>query len=171
MATAPQMPQGATMPQPAARMPASPEQVRSMTEQALKPLLQELKSKPKDADLLARIAVTYGQAGQFDSAVQYFQRAIDIKPTAPLYTDLAITNHFAGADDKAEKNLNHALEVDPNYPNALFNLGALKMKVHGDTNGAIALWEKMLKASPDSPHRAEVEAMIAKARQGGAPKQ
>jgi cytochrome c-type biogenesis protein CcmH/NrfG len=65
------------------------------------------------------------------------------------------------------ESLNHALELDPKYANALFNLGMLKLRVKGDNKGAIALWEKLIKTNPDNPHRAEIEQMIAKVKQSG----
>ena len=39
--------------------------------------------------------------------------------------------------------LNHALEIDPKFAIALYNLGALKLKVNHDDKGAIALWEEV----------------------------
>jgi cytochrome c-type biogenesis protein CcmH/NrfG len=157
---------GRATPQPAltaVRAVSNPS--RSAAVPAVQPLLNALRSRPDDTSLLARIAVSYGQARQFDIAAQYFQRAIQIKASAALYTDLAVANHFAGLDDKAEQALRDALAMDPNYPSALFNLGALRLRIHGDNQGAIELWQRLLKTNPDSPHRGEVEQMIARARE------
>jgi cytochrome c-type biogenesis protein CcmH/NrfG len=141
--------------------------MKTMADKAAQPLLEKLKQNPNDYDLLAQTAATYGKGRQFDVAVQYYEQAAKVKPSAEIYTDMAGAYHYAGAEDKSMESLNHALELDPKYANALFNLGMLKLRVKGDNKGAIALWEKLIKTNPDNPHRAEIEQMIAKVKQSG----
>jgi cytochrome c-type biogenesis protein CcmH/NrfG len=61
--------------------------------------------------------------------------------------------------------LNRALQVDPKYPNALYDLGMLKWKDQGDVKGAVEYWQRLLKTNPNYPGRAEVEQMIARAKE------
>lgn len=145
----------------------TPEQMKSMADKAAAPLLEKLKQNPNDADLLAQIAIMYGKGQQFDVSEQYFERAVKVRPSAEMYTDLASAYHYGGQEDKCIESLKHALEIDPKFANALLNLGILEMRVKGDNKGAIALWEKLIKTNPDNPHRAEIEQMIAKAKQSG----
>ena len=149
---------------PATTTQVTPEQIKSMTDKAAQPLLEKLSQNPTDTDLMAQIAAVYAKGHQFDVAERYFQQAINVKPSADLYTDLASVYHADGAEDKAMENLNHALELDPKCANALFNLGVMKLRIKGDKKGAIALWEKLIKTNPDNPHRTEIEQMIARVK-------
>ena len=91
--------------------------------------------------------------------------AVDVKPTANALTKLGNAQSFAGSGDKAMEIFNQALNVDPTLANALYNLGMLKWQVHGDVKGAIACWEKLIKTNPNHPKRAQVEKMIARAKE------
>lgn len=142
----------------------SPDQMRHMADKQAEPLLAELKTKPKDADLLARIAKTYLSAHQFDTAAEYYERSATIKADPRVLTSLGGAYHFSGADDKALAAWNRALQADPNYADAMFNMGLVKWQSQSDAKGAIAIWTTMLKKNPNLPRRAYVEDLIARAK-------
>jgi cytochrome c-type biogenesis protein CcmH/NrfG len=149
----------------AAPAPPTPEQLRQMADQQVTPLLEQLKQNPKDSALLTKIATYYLMARQFDESEKYFQKAVDVKPTADALTKLGNVQYFGGSSEKAMETFNKALQVDPTFANALYNLGMLKWQVHGDVKGAIACWEKLIKTNPNHPKRALVEKMIARAKE------
>jgi len=143
----------------------TPEDMKRMAEKQVAPLLEQLKQKPNDFDTLTKVAHYYLVAGQYDDAATYYQKAAEVKPTADGLTQLSIAYYNSGSGDKAIDALNRALKLDPKSANALFDLGMLKWQVQGDTKGAIACWEKLLKDNPNHPRRAEVEKMIARAKE------
>jgi tetratricopeptide (TPR) repeat protein len=145
--------------------PPTPEQLKQMADKAVEPLLAELQKTPKNQELLDKISATYLATQQYQSAVEYGERSVAVKATAPALTQLASAYFFAGSGDKAIATLKQALQVDPNYADAMFNLGKLQWQVNSDPKAAIALWEKLLKTHPDHPKRAEVEREIANAKQ------
>jgi cytochrome c-type biogenesis protein CcmH/NrfG len=153
----------AEAPQNAQQLPSA-DQMKHMGEKMAEPLLNELKAKPNDQELLARVASVYFRAGQYDVAANYYEKSIKLKPSAEGYISLANTYHYADADDQAIGALNKALEIDPKSANALFNLGMLEWKAKNDPNAAIDAWQRLLKANPKHPKRAQVESMIAKAK-------
>jgi cytochrome c-type biogenesis protein CcmH/NrfG len=142
----------------------SVDQLRHMADKKAEPLLAALEKNPNDAELMAQIASVYFRAQQFPVAVDYYERAARIRPTAEGLVSLSNSYHYAGADDRAIQALNDALKIDPKSANALFNLGMLDWQVKNDPKAAIASWQRLLKANPDHPRRAQVEAMIAKAK-------
>jgi tetratricopeptide (TPR) repeat protein len=71
-----------------------------------------------NADLLAQIGSVYFRARQFPTAIEYYQRAVNVKPTAPLLVSLSNSYHYAGLDDRVIATLNRALEVDPKWGDA-----------------------------------------------------
>ncbi len=147
------------------QQPPTPDQMKAMADKQVAPLLEKLKQNPKDVDALLKVGSFYMLAQQFSDARSYYQRAVDLNGSADNLTHLANAEAIGGDSDAALATLNKALKVDPNSANALYNLGMLKWKVMGDTKGAIACWEELLKRNPNHPRRADVEKVIALAKQ------
>ena len=145
--------------------PPTPDDMKRMADKQVAPLLEQLKQNPNDIDTLTKVGHFYLVAAQYGDAVPYYEKVTAAKPSADAWTQLSIAYHYSGSDDKAIDALNRALKLDPKYANALFDLGMLKWQVQGDTKGAIESWEKLLKTNPNHPRRAEVEKMIAKAKE------
>jgi cytochrome c-type biogenesis protein CcmH/NrfG len=143
----------------------TPEAMKRMADKQVAPLLEQLKSDPNDPAILAKVAHYYVAAGQFNDAATYYEKAAAVKPSAQVLTDLSNAYYYGGSADKAMETLNRALKLDPNFADALYNLGMLKWRIQGDAKGAIACWEKVLHTKLDAPHRAQVEKMIARAKE------
>jgi len=144
----------------------TPERLAHMADKQAEPLLAELKEHPNDTSLLAKLGDTYLAAQQFQSAQKYYERSLAVKAVDPaVLTQLASSYYYLGDADKAIAALQRALEIDPGYANALYNLGMMRWQVKSDPKGAIAAWEKLLKMNPNHPKRAQVERMIARAKQ------
>ena len=155
-APGPQMPPG--------HGPVTPEQLKHMADKKAEPLLEKLKAGPNDPALLAEIGNVYYDAQQFESAQEYYERSVAAKPTAENLTLLANTYHYTGDTDKAIATFNRALQMNPTWADALFNLGMLEWQAKSDPKAAIALWEKLLKTNPKHPNRTTVEQMIERAK-------
>jgi cytochrome c-type biogenesis protein CcmH/NrfG len=163
---------GATAPRPvqenqaASRVPprVTAAQLREMSDKQAEPLRAQLQKHPNDAKLLGQIGSVYLAGHQFPVAREYFERSTAIKPDAAVLTQLADTYYFTNDVDKSIATLHRALQVDPAYGTALYNLGMLEWQVKLDPKSAIADWEKLLKVNPDDPNRAQVEQLIARAK-------
>ena len=144
----------------------TPAQLAHMADKQAETLLTQLKTHPNDAQLLTSIGDLYLAAQQPQSAQQYYERSLAVKSANPAaLTQLASAYYYEGDADKAIANLQRALAVDPGFANALFNLGMIKWRAKADPKGAIEAWQKLLKVHPDHPKRAEVEQIIAQAKQ------
>jgi len=143
----------------------TPEQLKHMQEVQLEPMIAQLQKDPANHDLLVKVGTEYFHARQFPSAVDYFGRAVKVKPTADGYVQLAAAYYYSGAGDQSLAALNRALELDPKAATALFNLGMVKLQVKHDPKGAIDAWQLFIKDYPNHPQRATVEKMIAQAKQ------
>lgn len=148
----------------AAQQP-TPEAMKRMAEKQVAPLLAELEKNPNDTDTLAKVAHFYYVAGQYDEAAKYFDKQAAIKPSVEVLNRLSGAYYYAGSGDKAIEAVNRALKIDPKSADALFNLGVLKWQVQGDWKGAVKCWETLLKENPNHPRRAQVEKMIAEAKE------
>lgn len=149
-AAAPQMPSAADM--------------KRMADKQVAPLLADLEKRPNDADLLAKIAHAYMAAQQFQSAQQYYEKSVAVKPNVDVLNELAFVYVKLGDLDHGIATLNKALTVDPKNPQLLYNLGYFEWKGKADPKAAIAAWQAFLKADPHSPKKAQVEQMLAQAK-------
>ena len=142
----------------------SAEQMKHMSEKMADPLMADLKTNPNNPELLGKIGSVYFRAGQYSAAAEYYEKAVKAKPSAERYVSLSNSYHYAGQDDKAFDTINKALELDPKSANALFNLGMLNWRVKNDPDAAVEAWQRLLKANPKHPQRAQVEGLIDKVR-------
>ena len=135
------------------------------------PLLEQLKSDSKNPDLLAQIGNTYYDAQQFPAAIQYYQRSLQSKPEdVSVRTDLGTAYWYTGDADTGIQQLDQALTYDPNYANALFNLGVVKWQGKQDGKGALAAWQKLLDANPGYENKDKVLQFIAEVHNQGSVK-
>jgi cytochrome c-type biogenesis protein CcmH/NrfG len=154
--------------QSAPEMPSA-EQMKHMGDKMADPLMAELKANPNDPALLGKIASVYFRAGQFSAALEYYEKAAKVEPSAERYVSLSNAYHYAGLDNQAFASLDKALELDPKSANALFNLGMLNWQVKKNSEAAIDAWQRLLKANPKHPRRAQVESLIARVKKNPEP--
>ncbi len=143
----------------------TPDPLKQEADKQAEPFLARLRESPDDPFLLAEIGKIYYQMRVFSLAAKYYADSVRVKPDAVVLVKLGGAYHFDGDDDKALGAWNHALRLDPNNPDALFNIGFVKWQVQGDRKAAIAAWQKLLKTNPDHPKRAQVEELLTQAKQ------
>lgn len=142
------------------------EDMKRMADKQAGPLLDKLKSDPKDVQTLNKTALTYKSAHQFGEAITYFQKALAIDPkNVPIRTDMASCMYYTGDVDGAIAQLEKSLTYDPKHAGTLMNLGIIKWKGKDDVNGAITAWQTLLKADPNFPQKDRIESLIAEAKQ------
>jgi len=152
---------GSTQPQQA----ASPE----MLAKAAEPLLAQLKTNPKDVDMIVKLGNLYYDGQAYPQAIEYYEKAIALQPdNADVRTDLGTAYWYTGNADKAIASFEKALAIRPNHAPTLFNLGIVKWQGKKDPKGAIVAWEKLLQTNPDYPQKNQVQMLIERAKMHGA---
>jgi cytochrome c-type biogenesis protein CcmH/NrfG len=149
----------------AGHMPTAQE-MKQMADKQAAPLLEKLKADPKNTELLSQLAAVYNSTHQFNEAAVYYAKIAQVDPkNVAARTKLAGSLYYGGDVDGAIRELNKALAGDPDDVNALFNLGLIKLQGKQDAKGALAAWQRLLKAHPElSPERrATVEKLMAQA--------
>jgi tetratricopeptide (TPR) repeat protein len=121
--------------------------------------LEQMSSRePQNPDYPTQIGNIYYDAGNYDKAVEYYQRSLTLRPQDPnVETDLATCFHYLGQHDRALEILNKVLEYSPGFPQALFNKGIVLVNGKNDVKSGIEVWENLLRVDPGFPKRAEVE--------------
>ena len=143
----------------------TPDQLKFMADQQAQPLLAQLKSTPDDPELLSKLGHIYYVTQNFKEASTYFKRSVDTRDDAMVSTELGRAYYYAGDPDDALAEFDRVLKSDPDNANAMFNVGMIKWQSKSDADGAVATWQQMLKKYPNHPRRAEVEQLIARAKQ------
>lgn len=139
-------------------------QPRAAADTAAAPLLLKLQADPDNVDLLISLGNLYYDAQQFPAAVNYYARALSIRPSdADVRTDMGTAYWYMGDADRAIAEFNQALLARPDNANTLFNLGLVTLQGKHDAAGAIADWKKLLAANPDYPQSQQVRQMISQA--------
>jgi tetratricopeptide (TPR) repeat protein len=124
--------------------------------------LERLADKnPQNPDYLTQLGNLYYDSGQYEKAVDCYQRSLIIRPRDPnVETDLATCCHYLGQEDKALEILNKVLEYSPGFSQAMFNKGIVLIYGKQNVTDGIAIWEDLLRSDPNSPHKAEIEEKI-----------
>jgi tetratricopeptide (TPR) repeat protein len=123
--------------------------------------------------------VAHFDKNEYDQAIKCYEKVIKLEPrSAAAYNllGMAYRMKFAQLRDPQMQAqeiaaFQKAVELDPNYWVALFNLGATYY-FSGEKAKAAPLFKKALALHPDHPEKAQVEKMIAEgeAPKGEAPK-
>jgi tetratricopeptide (TPR) repeat protein len=124
--------------------------------------LEQLSAKePENVDYQTRIGNIYYDMGQYDKAVVYYQKSLDLQPRNPnIETDLAVCFHYLGQNDRSLDILNKVLGYRPAFPEAMFNKGIVLISGKKDVKGGISVWEDLLRSNPDYPRKAEIQQSI-----------
>lgn len=102
--------------------------VKGETPKAIEFFNNARKENPEDLDLTLQLADVYYKAGDIENYKKLVNEAIAKKPNDPtLFFNLGVVNSDSQPAE-AEKYFNKALEIKPDYFDALVNLGNLQMK-------------------------------------------
>ena len=94
-----------------------------------------------EAQELWQMAYRYQQAGDFDIAIDFYRRSIEICPTAEAYTFLAWSYSCQERFEEAIEACKAAIELDPDFGNPYNDLGAYLIE-KGELDEAIPYLEK-----------------------------
>ena len=155
--------------QPASATQDSAAPMQAAVAQAAAPLLDAVNKDPKDYESLVKLGDLFYDAKQFASAIQYYQKALEIHPENPdVRTDMGTAYWYSGDADKAVAAMETSLKYRPGHPQTLFNLGWVRWQGKADAKGAVQAWQDLLKANPNYPQKEQVEQYIAKAKEHAA---
>lgn len=155
--------------QPAGATQDSAAPMQAAVAQAAAPLLDAVNKDPKDYESLVKLGDLFYDAKQFASAIQYYQKALEIHPENPdVRTDMGTAYWYSGDADKAVAAMETSLKYRPGHPQTLFNLGWVRWQGKADAKGAVQAWQDLLKANPNYPQKEQVEQYIAKAKEHAA---
>ena len=103
---------------------------------------------PADESVRRDLAIALHGEKYFAEAIEHFEWLAENSPSARSLLDLAIAYRSASRLHDSEATYMRMLELSPDHPIALHNLGSLAFK-QGDTDKAIAWFRKAIEVKPD----------------------
>ena len=109
-----------------------------------------LKDHPRSSDIHAGMADTLGRKGDKKEAVDYFRKAVELKPDAPapmLYLAMILQE----SDEVAEARVLYekVLKLEPRNVSALNNLAFMKAEEGTDIDGALTMATKAMQSAQE----------------------
>jgi len=124
-----------------------------------------LKDDPKNLKALVELGNLYFDTDQFDSAIQFYARALELDPKNPdVRTDMGIMYRRKGDPDRAIAEFKKAAQDDPKHVNSRYNMGVVLLHDKADIKGAIQAWEEFLKVEPAGPRAENIRNQMEKMR-------
>lgn len=109
--------------------------------------LRALELDPKNADVNNRAAINYDEWGKTEKAIEYYQKAIDLKPQHVLYLSLGTAYEKLGKLEEAAKAYRESIKIKPTFIYALYNLALIDAK-QDRPQEAIDLLRKVVQLEP-----------------------
>ena len=131
------------------------------TEADFETLKRAVERAPQNAALVTNLANKYYDAGRYEDAILYYQRALTLDPrNVSLMTDLGTAVFYAGRPDEAIGFYNRSLEIDPRHVQSLHNLVIVNLQGRKDPAAARAALERLKSVDPGSSSIADLARMI-----------
>ena len=124
---------------------------QGMLQQAEKGYREILQRQPDHADALHLLGVVRQQQGDHRAAIELIGRAIALSvPTGAYFNNYGLPLYSLGRFSEALDSFRRALEICPQYPQAMANLGMAQQSL-GDNDAALASYREALKLEPYHP--------------------
>jgi tetratricopeptide (TPR) repeat protein len=146
--------------------PIAPGELKRLADVQAQPMMDKLKSRPKDPALLAQLGDLRFDAGQYKEAITFYEQSLALDPkNARVRSDMANAYAYTGNPDHAISEYQTALKYDPKHGLSLLNLGMVQWHDKGDVKSAVETWEKLIKVNPQFAQQVQVEKLIVKAKE------
>lgn len=124
-------------------------------------LERQANARPADANVRVELGDLYFDAQRFDLAIPWYQAALKIdNRNVNASTDLAVSLFSTNEVDRALKQIDHSLSVDPRHAKTLLNQGIIRAWGKQDLEGAAAAWEQVVKVAPTSPEGTQAKQFL-----------
>jgi tetratricopeptide (TPR) repeat protein len=132
---------------------------------ALAFFMQRVQDHPNDIAARLDLADRYLQTGNIQGAIEQYLSALKIDDRNPeARAALGFVLYRAGRPEEGLQAVDQALEVLPNYPEALYDKGVILLNGLNRPADAVAAFEAYLKAATYGSHGTEVQQLLNQAK-------
>jgi len=127
-------------------------------------LMEQVREHPEDRESLIQLGNSFYDMGRFDSAIEWYQRALELEPSdIDVLTDLGTAYLYTGDRKGALEQFKRSLEIDDTHAQTLQNIGVAYFS-SGEYKEAVKAWEKLIEVHPDYVRADEIKEQIQTAR-------
>ncbi len=139
-------PAGVTAPNGQQALPHNEE-----TNQAILNLEAEVTANPSNFKAWANLGNLYYDTDQTTKAIAAYNKSLKLhKGDANLLTDLGVMYRKNNQPEKALESFNQAIQENPTHLPSRYNKGIVMLYDLNDKQGAITIWEEMLRIDPQA---------------------
>jgi tetratricopeptide (TPR) repeat protein len=160
---------------PVAQAPAgAPPAAAAAFDEAQATALRNIAEKdPANGQSRVQLGNMYFDAERYQDAIQWYEAALKLNPNdVGVSTDLGVCFYYTNQPDRAIRQMEESLRIDPRHAKTLLNLGIVKAFGKQDLRGAAAAWEEVIKIAPNSQEAQSAQRSLANlqaAHPGGSP--
>lgn len=108
--------------------------------------------EPDNIEARVRLGNLYFDAERYQDAAHWYEAALAIDSTDPdVSTDLGVAYYYLDQPDRALKQFEHSLRLDPKHTKTMLNMGIVRAFGKQDLDGAVKAWEQVIALAPESP--------------------
>jgi cytochrome c-type biogenesis protein CcmH/NrfG len=169
-----QAPAQAAAQSPMGAPPASAPAAAPVLDEAQVTALRNIADKdPANVQSRVQLGNMYFDAERYQDAIQWYEAALKLNPNdADVSTDLGVCFYYTNQADRAVRQMEESLRIDPRHLKTMLNLGIVKAFGKQDLVGAAAVWEEVIRLAPDSQEGQAAKRSLANlqaAHPGGSP--
>ena len=155
---------------PAGALPAAAAPFDEAQAAALRAIAEK---DPANVQSRVQLGNMYFDAERYQEAIQWYEAALKLNHTdVGVSTDLGVCFYYTNQPDRAIRQMEESLRIDPRHTKTLLNLGIVKAFGKQDLAGAAAAWEEVVKIAPNSQEAQAAQRSLANlqaAHPGGSP--
>lgn len=123
----------------------------AQTDAAITTMEAEVTANPENFQSWVQLGHLYFDSNQHEKAIVAYTTSLKYHTgDANLLTDLGVMYRRTNQPEKAIEWFKKAQAMDPQHQPSRFNEGIVRYYDLGDTQGAIASWEELLRINPDA---------------------
>jgi cytochrome c-type biogenesis protein CcmH/NrfG len=160
---------------PAAQMgtAAAPPAAKPAIDEAQAAALRAIAEKdPANVQSRVQLGNMYFDAERYQDAIRWYDEAFKLNNRdVGVSTDLGVCYYYTDQADRAIRQLEESLRIDPAHTKTLLNLGIVKAFGKQDLAGATAAWQQVITLEPNSQEAQAAQRALANlqaAHPGGA---
>jgi tetratricopeptide (TPR) repeat protein len=114
-------------------------------------LERQAQARPDNGAVRAELGDLYFDAERFDQAIPWYEAALTLdSANADVSNNLALAYFATTEVDRALRQLERSLAIDPRNVKALFSQGIVRARGKQDLAGAAESWQRVVEIAPDS---------------------